>query len=136
MTVKIYSLPSDAMSPPVAEGFVTDFVLASDYAELQRKVEALAVESATLKTFIEDECYVCELFCDDADCHRAEVPNTPATDAALADIRAQGGVKALEDFADFNINSIDGEDDEYAAILKQVASAARGFANNLKGDTQ
>lgn len=29
--------------------------------------------------------------------------DTPATDAFLAEVRAQGGAKALEDFAEFNI---------------------------------
>ncbi len=57
--------------------------------------------------------------------------NTPTTDAFLAEVRAQGGAKALEDFAEFNIKSIDPLDDEYTAVLKETARAARGFAAQL-----
>lgn len=57
---------------------------------------------------------------------------TPATDAFLAEVRAQGGAKALEDFAKFNIKSIDPFDDEYTAVLKETARAARGFAAKLR----
>lgn len=56
----------------------------------------------------------------------------PATDAFLAEVRAQGGAKALEDFAEFNIKSIDPFDDEYTAVLKETARAARGFAAQLR----
>ncbi|EEW7515166.1 hypothetical protein [Escherichia coli] len=62
---------------------------------------------------------------------------TPATDAFLAEVRAQGGAKALEDFAEFNIKSIDPFDDEYTEVLKETARAARCFAAQLrKGGTQ
>lgn len=59
---------------------------------------------------------------------------TPATDAFMAEVRAQGGAKALEDFAEFNIKSIDPFDDEYTAVLKETARAARGFADQLRQD--
>lgn len=61
---------------------------------------------------------------------------TPATDAFLAEVRAQGGAKALEDFAEFNIKSIDPFDDEYTAVLKETARAARGFAAQLRKGVQ
>lgn len=63
--------------------------------------------------------------------------NMPATDAFLAEVRAQGGAKALEDFAEFNIKSIDPFDDEYTEVLKETARAARCFAAQLrKGGNQ
>ncbi len=58
--------------------------------------------------------------------------DTPATDAFLAEVRAQGGAKALEDFAEFNIKSIDPFDDEYTEVLKETARAARCFAAQLR----
>lgn len=61
-----------------------------------------------------------------------ELHETPATDAFLAEVRAQGGAKALEDFAEFNIESIDPLDDEYTEVLKETARAARGFAAKLR----
>ena len=58
--------------------------------------------------------------------------DTPATDAFLAEVRAQGGAKALEDFAEFNIKSIDPFDDEYTEVLKETARAARCFAAQFR----
>lgn len=59
-------------------------------------------------------------------------PEVPATDAFLDEVRAQGGAKALEDFAEFNIKSIDPFDDEYTEVLKETARAARCFAAQLR----
>lgn len=77
--------------------------------------------------------------CCDIDCmHDAMVvaimhaPEAPATDAFLNEVRAQGGAKALEDFAEFNIKSIDPFDDEYTEVLKETARAARCFAAQLR----
>lgn len=116
MTVKIYSLPSDAMSPPVDSGFVTDFVLASDYSELQRKLEALAAENTQMLNLLSDisgnhieyysegECgmfagipldYVSEINAHVARDVNAE--NTfKATDAALAEIRVHAKADGVE----------------------------------------
>ncbi|WP_312740506.1 hypothetical protein [Cedecea neteri] len=170
MTAKIYSISSDLLSPKLAEeAFVTDLVLAADYAELQRQltaqeatvtnltaqVQGLAVENAyllpkaaselsnawvlnkywvgihaalmhfgvgrehdaiewlqntvagpgievpQLSEFAEIETWAVEQQKDSISSARAlEVikAETPATDAALAEIRAQGAelcVKAL-----------------------------------------
>lgn len=65
-----------------------------------------------------------------------ELPEAPATDAFLAEVRAQGGAKALEEFAEFNIKSIDPLDDEYTEVLKETARAARGFAAKLRQEAQ
>lgn len=53
------------------------------------------------------------------------------TDVAANALRAEGGAKALEDFAQFNIKCI-GINDEYEEHLREVARAARVFANQLR----
>lgn len=70
----------------------------------------------------------------DTVCDYALLPNieTPATDRFVAGIKASAGAKALEDFADFNIKSIDPLDNEFTDALKEVARAARGFAKQLR----
>lgn len=101
------------------------------------RANALAAENAELKKFCKDAAF-------DAD-YEAELGmerggfsdalneiKTPATDAFLAEVRAQGGAKALEDFAEFNIKSIDPFDDEYTEVLKETARAARCFAAQLR----
>lgn len=64
--------------------------LHAQIAELQRKVEALAVENDRLDTFIKVECWTVDdtedSYVDAAD----TMPETPSTDAALAEVRAQG----------------------------------------------
>lgn len=57
---------------------------------------------------------------------------TPATDAFLAEVRASGGADALEDFAEFNIRSIDDTAPEYTDHLNETARAARGFAAQIR----
>lgn len=92
------------------------------YVQLMERCIALAAENAGLKRNLEGTAEFCY----------SELPETPATDAFLAEVRAQGGAKALEDFAEFNIKSIDPFDDEYTAVLKETARAARGFAAKLR----
>lgn len=96
--VKIYTAPPSDLSPPVqSESFCVDMVLASDYAELEEKFMALAAENAALKKseaefneYCRHECeYVGDTWVDD-------FTETPATDAFLAEVRAQG----VEMFAD------------------------------------
>lgn len=48
--VKIYTIVSDQLSPPITgESFCTDMVRHSDYAELEAKCAALAAENVGLK---------------------------------------------------------------------------------------
>lgn len=117
--VKIYTIVSDQLSPPITgESFCTDMVRHSDYAELEdkyaalaednykameslkqadavvklahEKFSALAAENETLNKFIAASCFVQageELAWYPAIDH---APETPATDAFLAEVRAQG----------------------------------------------
>lgn len=118
----------------------------------ETKCAALAAENAALKSFgdklaemhndlngegtgIQGRAEVaCQQVALEAAMEEFDAIKTPATDAFLAELRAQGGAKALEDFAEFNIKSIDPFDDEYTAVLKETARAARGFAVQLRQD--
>lgn len=100
--VKIYTIISDQLSPPITgESFCTDMVRHSDYAELEARCAALAAENAVLKEaaefstapdmweelggnmmrYLYQEWYAEKL--------KAAL-QAPATDAFLADVRAQG----------------------------------------------
>ena len=128
-----------------------DYVNYEDYAALEAKCAKLAAENAAFKDInawcktdafsnMYREFKTAEAVgCCNIDCmHDAMVvaimhaPETPTTDAFLAEVRAQGGAKALEDFAEFNIKSIDPLDDEYTEVLKETARAARCFAAQLR----
>lgn len=81
-SVKIYTITSDELSPPViGEGFCTDVVRHSDYAALEAKCAALGAENAGLKDFLQSR--VDESICD-------KHIKTPATDAYRDELRAQG----------------------------------------------
>lgn len=96
--VKIYTIVSDQLSPPITgESFCTDMVRHSDYAELEAKCAAMVAENAELKSALNDilqpDAAVLERN------HRVralDAMETPATDAFLAEVRAQG----VEMFAD------------------------------------
>ncbi|HAL2876838.1 TPA: hypothetical protein OUU50_002069 [Escherichia coli] len=69
------------------------------------RANALAAENAGLNKFIKDDCWIwddkSEEYFDAADC----MPETPATDAFLAEVRAQGVDMARNAMIDF----VDGE---------------------------
>lgn len=66
------------------------YVKHNDYAALEEKCAALSAENAGLNKFIKDDCWIwddkSEEYFDAADC----MPETPATDAFLAEVLAQG----------------------------------------------
>ncbi|WP_446028897.1 hypothetical protein [Lelliottia amnigena] len=62
----------------------------SQLAESQSKLEKMAAENAGLKKYICDECYVENIKTGAAKCAGLGMPETPATDAFLAEVRAQG----------------------------------------------
>ncbi|WP_410467780.1 Eae-like protein [Salmonella enterica] len=124
--VKIYTIVSDQLSPPITgESFCTDMVRHSDYAELEAKYEvltvdndkameslkqadavvklahekfsALAAENAALKkSEIEFNDY-CRHECEDVgDTWVDDFTETPATDAFLAEVRAQSADELAE----------------------------------------
>ncbi|ECY8988240.1 hypothetical protein DCU91_003168 [Salmonella enterica subsp. enterica] len=102
--VKIYTIVSDQLSPPITgESFCTDMVRHSDYAELEAKCAALAGEVAYLRGEIENHSQSTHFCgrCGEADpcitddvCWSLKHP-IPATDAFLAEVRAQGVDSAI-----------------------------------------
>lgn len=84
--------------------------------QLEAKCAALAAENAGLNKFIKADCWVwddkSEEYIDAVDC----IPETPATDAFLAEVRAQG----VEMFAKEMHADISGDDArEFAAQLRK-----------------
>ncbi|HHA3280171.1 TPA: hypothetical protein ACXZKM_003728 [Salmonella enterica] len=96
--VKIYTASPSDLSPPVqSESFCVDLVLASDYRELEAKCAALVVENGALKKSEVEFNDYCRHECEDVgDTWVDDFTETPATDAFLAEVRAQG----VEMFAD------------------------------------
>ncbi|EFQ7289218.1 hypothetical protein HZ417_004300 [Salmonella enterica] len=91
--VKIYTASPSDLSPPVqSESFCVDLVLASDYRELEAKCAALAAENAGLKAAI-DSTIGWQQSTDPVNVESVRMLvdiETPATDAFLAEVRAQG----------------------------------------------
>ncbi|HGG5650908.1 TPA: hypothetical protein ACJG2A_001548 [Salmonella enterica subsp. enterica serovar Hvittingfoss] len=124
--VKIYTIVSDQLSPPITgESFCTDMVRHSDYAELEdkyaalaadndkameslkqadavvklahEKFSALASENAALKKSEVEFNEYCRRECEDVgDTWVDDFTETPATDAFLAEVRAQGVEMAMD----------------------------------------
>lgn len=101
--VKIYTASPSDLSPPVqSESFCVDMVLASDYAALEARCAALASENALARNAVQA---FCDVIGDNTEVISEEVGrdgvlvileamkatgNMPATDAFLAEMRAQG----------------------------------------------
>ncbi|MBL5963988.1 hypothetical protein I7V30_01715 [Lelliottia amnigena] len=85
-------LPGDMkVNETNAEYLVRKFAaLEQQLAESQSKLEKMAAENAVLKKYICDECYVENIKTGAAKCAGLGMPETPATDAFLAEVRAQG----------------------------------------------
>ncbi|EDR7543693.1 hypothetical protein Sent08_00018 [Salmonella enterica] len=100
--VKIYTIVSDQLSPPITgESFCTDMVRHSDYAELEAKCAAMVAENAELKyrepTLKEMMACLDAFYADEDVPERAMMAaynilrksiSTPDTDAILAEVRA------------------------------------------------
>ncbi|MCB2246503.1 hypothetical protein KTQ81_06190 [Salmonella enterica subsp. diarizonae] len=96
--VKIYTIVSDQLSPPITgESFCTDMVRHSDYADLEEKCAALAAENAGLKKSEVEFNEYCRHECEDVgDTWVDDFTETPATDAFLAEVRSSGVDAAIE----------------------------------------
>ncbi|ELX1428163.1 hNH endonuclease [Escherichia coli] len=88
------------------------------------KFSELAAENAGLNKFIKDDCWIwddkSEEYFDAADC----MPETPATDASLAEVRAQG----VEAFAN-SLKVAGGHEHPYSAVANEFADQLRKGGN-------
>ncbi|EAR2457285.1 hypothetical protein ACXOPG_004292 [Salmonella enterica subsp. enterica serovar Schwarzengrund] len=124
--VKIYTASPSDLSPPVqSESFCVDLVLASDYRELEAKCAALVVENAALKSalnaILQPDAAVLERN------HRVRALDamaTPATEANLAEVRAQDVEMFSEKFGGGTL------------ISDMVKEVAKDFAAQLRKGVQ
>ncbi|EHC9252654.1 ead/Ea22-like family protein [Salmonella enterica] len=138
--VKIYTIVSDQLSPPITgESFCTDMVRHSDYADLEEKCAALAAENETLNKFIAASCFVQageELAWYPAIDH---APETPATDAFLAEVRAQAHKEgayfvANRMLAAWDAGFIDDTAKNAADIARMILTSTEFMADAPEGD--
>lgn len=120
--VKIYTASPSDLSPPVqSESFCVDLVLASDYRELEAKCAALVVENGALKKSEVEFNEYCRRECEDVgDTWVDDFTETPATDAFLAEVRAQGVEMFSEKFGGGTL------------ISDMVKEVAKDFAAQLR----
>lgn len=145
--VKIYTVVSDELSPPViGESFCTDMVRHSDYAALEQKLTDMAVqlanseskcrelaavvaENAALKTAAKEtlahwaaaEAGKMQMMMDKCmPALRDAYCKTPATDSFLAEVRAQG----VEMFA-ASLKVVGGHEHPYSAVANEFAAQLR-----------
>ncbi|ECF6076752.1 hypothetical protein FNH47_22780 [Salmonella enterica subsp. houtenae] len=133
--VKIYTASPSDLSPPVqSESFCVDLVLASDYRELEQKCAALAAENAHMQQVIGD---VQTLYYEsdgivgyhlNGDIAKWDdvMPDlwseAPATDAFLAEVRAQGVEMAITHIEQTISPNHETVLNEYAAKIRQEAA--------------
>ncbi|EAT9917268.1 ead/Ea22-like family protein [Salmonella enterica subsp. enterica serovar Agona] len=139
--VKIYTIVSDQLSPPITgESFCTDMVRHSDYADLEEKCAALAAENAALKKseiefndYCRHECY------DVGDTWVDDFTETPATDAFLAEVRAQAHKEgayfvANRMLAAWDAGFIDDTAKNAADIARMILTSTEFMADAPEGD--
>ncbi|EIB9771234.1 ead/Ea22-like family protein [Salmonella enterica subsp. enterica serovar Limete] len=139
--VKIYTIVSDQLSPPITgESFCTDMVRHSDYADLEEKCAALAAENAALKkSEIEFNDY-CRHECGDVgDTWVDDFTETPATDAFLAEVRAQAHKEgayfvANRMLAAWDAGFIDDTAKNAADIARMILTSTEFMADAPEGD--
>ncbi|EBS6788096.1 Eae-like protein [Salmonella enterica subsp. enterica serovar Thompson] len=167
--VKIYTIVSDQLSPPITgESFCTDMVCHSDYAELEAKYAALAEDNdkameslkqanavvklahekfsamaaentALKKSEVEFNEY-CRRECEDVgDTWVDDFTETPATDAFLAEVRAQAHKEgayfvANRMLAAWDAGFIDDTAKNAADIARMILTSTEFMADAPEGD--
>ncbi|EEG1531960.1 Eae-like protein [Salmonella enterica subsp. enterica serovar Muenster] len=167
--VKIYTIVSDQLSPPITgESFCTDMVRHSDYAELEdkyaalaadndkameslkqadavvklahEKFSALASENAALKKSEVEFNEYCRRECEDVgDTWEDDFTETPATDAFLAEVRAQAHKEgayfvASRMLAAWDAGFIDDTAKNAADIARMILTSTEFMADAPEGD--
>ena len=91
------------------------------YEQLEQQLAAVVAENAGLTNFIKDDCWIwddkSEEYFDAGDC----IPETPATDAAIANLRAQGVEMAIDHIVQTICPNHETILREFAAQLRQGA---------------
>ncbi|ECN5478832.1 ead/Ea22-like family protein [Salmonella enterica subsp. enterica serovar Rubislaw] len=150
--VKIYTASPSDLSPPVqSESFCVDMVLASDYAELEEKFMALAVENELARKAVQA---FCDVVGDNTEVISEEVGrdgvlvileamkatgNMPATDAFLAEVRAQAHKEgayfvANRMLATWDAGFIDDTAKNAADIARMILTSTEFMADAPEGD--
>lgn len=110
--------------------------LKADRDAQQKRADALAVENQALRDFIKQKCFVVPAGASclaEADEPAAEsIPETPATDAALAAIEARGVDKFAAWSSEQESMASGAGDKKEARIYCQVAARAKHFAIRLR----
>ncbi|EIU1219899.1 Eae-like protein [Salmonella enterica subsp. enterica serovar Anatum] len=167
--VKIYTIVSDQLSPPITgESFCTDMVRHSDYAELEdkyaalaadndkameslkqadavvklahEKFSALASENAALKKSEVEFNEYCRRECEDVgDTWVDDFTETPATDAFLAEVRAQAHKEGAHFVANrmlaaWDAGFIDDTAKNAADIARMILTSTEFMADAPEGD--
>ena len=99
-----------------------------DYSALEARCAALAAENAGLKKYICDECYVENIKTGATKCAGLGMPETPATDAFLAEVRANAVDEVCLKISNAIINCYQDEQiglDEAATICGDFAAQLR-----------
>lgn len=95
-----------------------------DYAALEAKCAALAAENAGLNKLIKDDCFIYTSDDIEPQCASDFKPETPATDAFLDEVRAQG----VEMFA-ASLKVVGGGEHPYSAVANEFADQLRKGGN-------
>lgn len=139
--VKIYTASPSDLSPPVqSESFCVDLVLASDYRELEAKCAALVVENGALKKSEVEFNDYCRHECEDVgDTWVEDFTETPATDAFLAEMRAQAHKEgayfvANRMLAAWDAGFIDDTAKNAADIARMILTSTEFMADAPEGD--
>ncbi|AKJ74213.1 hypothetical protein SP22_45 [Salmonella phage 22] len=139
--VKIYTASPSDLSPPVqSESFCVDLVLASDYRELEAKCAALVVENGALKKSEVEFNDYCRHECEDVgDTWVDDFTETPATDAFLAEMRAQAHKEgayfvANRMLAAWDAGFIDDTAKNAADIARMILTSTEFMADATEGD--
>ncbi|EAX4882999.1 ead/Ea22-like family protein [Salmonella enterica] len=139
--VKIYTAYPSDLSPPVqSESFCVDLVLASDYRELEAKCAALVVENVALKKSEVEFNDYCRRECEDVgDTWVDDFTETPATDAFLAEVRAQAHKEGAHFVANrmlaaWDAGFIDDTAKNAADIARMILTSTEFMADAPEGD--
>ncbi|KLQ85170.1 hypothetical protein ABF62_11765 [Enterobacter hormaechei subsp. steigerwaltii] len=129
--------PTEYQSPTMHQDANGGYVSYDDYAALEAKCAALAAENAGLKKFITQECHVAhfepETFYEEEITRYVNAdgyePETPATEAFLADVRASAFNDLCAEFVKHKI--LAGLDDSQKVTVFEATDALLHCAEQL-----